>query len=91
MKKLLVLMCLSVVLMVVFFYYVVVVDFLEIEKFGILKVVMEDDYVLFNFMNNGQVDGFNKDMFEELCKYVKFYVDQSILLWIGLLVVVFIG
>ena len=38
-----------------------------------------------NFMNNGQADGFNKDMLDELRKYAKFNVDQSILPWTGLL------
>ncbi|MCS5880462.1 transporter substrate-binding domain-containing protein [Klebsiella variicola subsp. variicola] len=42
-------------------------------------------------MNNGQADGFNKDMLEELRKYAKFHVDQSILPWTGLLAAVSTG
>ncbi len=63
----------------------------EIEKSGTLKVATEDDYAPFNFMNNGQADGFNKDMLEELRKYAKFHVDQSILPWTGLLAAVSTG
>ncbi len=36
-------------------------------------------------------DGFNKDMLEELRKYAKFHVDQSILPWTGLLAAVSTG
>ncbi|MBN0364855.1 transporter substrate-binding domain-containing protein, partial [Pseudomonas aeruginosa] len=66
-------------------------DLPEIEKSGTLKVATEDDYAPFNFMNNGQADGFNKDMLEELRKYAKFHVDQSILPWTGLLAAVSTG
>ncbi|MBN0466403.1 transporter substrate-binding domain-containing protein, partial [Pseudomonas aeruginosa] len=38
-----------------------------------------------------QADGFNKDMLEELRKYAKFHVDQSILPWTGLLAAVSTG
>jgi polar amino acid transport system substrate-binding protein len=61
------------------------------KKSGTLKVATEDDYAPFNFMNNGQADGFNKDMLEELRKYAKFHVDQSILPWTGLLAAVSTG
>lgn len=61
------------------------------RKSGTLKVATEDDYAPFNFMNNGQADGFNKDMLEELRKYAKFHVDQSILPWTGLLAAVSTG
>ncbi len=79
MKKSLASMCLSAVLTVAFSYHAVAADLPEIEKSGTLKVATEDDYAPFNFMNNGQADGFNKDMLEELRKYAKFHVDQSIL------------
>ncbi len=57
-------MCLSAVLTVAFSYHAVAADLPEIEKSGTLKVATEDDYAPFNFMNNGQADGFNKDMLE---------------------------
>ncbi len=77
MKKSLASMCLSAVLTVAFSYHAVAADLPEIEKSGTLKVATEDDYAPFNFMNNGQADGFNKDMLEELRKYAKFHVDQG--------------
>ncbi|EKF80008.1 Glutamine ABC transport system periplasmic binding component [Klebsiella pneumoniae subsp. pneumoniae KpQ3] len=91
MKKSLASMCLSAVLTVAFSYHAVAADLPEIEKSGTLKVATEDDYAPFNFMNNGQADGFNKDMLEELRKYAKFHVDQSILPWTGLLAAVSTG
>ncbi|EMH4161775.1 transporter substrate-binding domain-containing protein [Pluralibacter gergoviae] len=66
-------------------------DLPVIEKAGTLKVATEDDYAPFNFINNGQADGFNKDMLEALRKYAKFHVDQSILPWTGLLAAVSTG
>lgn len=74
-----------------FSYHAVAADLPEIEKSGTLKVATEDDYAPFNFMNNGCADGFNKDMLEELRKYAKFHVDQSILPWTGLLAAVSTG
>ena len=59
MKKSLASMCLSAVLTVAFSYHAVAADLPEIEKSGTLKVATEDDYAPFNFMNNGQADGFN--------------------------------
>ena len=91
MKKSLASICLSAVLTVAFSYHAVAADLPEIEKSGTLKVATEDDYAPFNFMNNGQADGFNKDMLEELRKYAKFHVDQSILPWTGLLAAVSTG
>lgn len=66
-------------------------DLPEIEKTGTLKVATEDDYAPFNFMNNGNADGFNKDMLAALREYAKFNVTQSILPWTGLLAAVSTG
>ncbi|KAA8999484.1 transporter substrate-binding domain-containing protein [Affinibrenneria salicis] len=66
-------------------------DLPQIEKSGTLKVATEDDYAPFNFITNGKADGFNKDMLEELRKYAKFKVEQSILPWTGLLASVSTG
>lgn len=74
-----------------FSYHAAAADLPAIEKAGTLKVATEDDYAPFNFMNNGQADGFNKDMLDELRKYAKFNVDQSILPWTGLLAAVSTG
>ncbi|MFQ0783795.1 hypothetical protein ACH7EI_29415, partial [Klebsiella pneumoniae] len=60
MKKSLASMCLSAVLTVAFSYHAVAADLPEIEKSGTLKVATEDDYAPFNFMNNGQADGFKE-------------------------------
>ncbi|WP_106476877.1 transporter substrate-binding domain-containing protein [Phytohalomonas tamaricis] len=60
-------------------------DLAEIEKRGYLSVATEDDYAPFNFMNNGQTDGFNKDMLDEMKKYAEFEIRQDILPWTGLL------
>ncbi|WP_245598996.1 transporter substrate-binding domain-containing protein [Halotalea alkalilenta] len=60
-------------------------DLDEIESRGYMSVATEDDYAPFNFMNNGQPDGFNKDMIDELKQYASFDVRQDILPWTGLL------
>ena len=66
-------------------------DLTQIESKGILKVATEDDYAPFNFITDGKADGFNKDMLDELKKYAKFNVEQSILPWTGLLASVSTG
>lgn len=68
-------------------------DLPEIEKRGVLKVVTEDNYAPFNFMNDGKPDGFHKDILIELKKYAKgkFKVQQNILPWTGLLAAVSSG
>lgn len=66
-------------------------DLAQINKSGVLKVATEDDYAPFNFITNGKADGFNKDMLDELKKYTKFNVEQSILPWTGLLASVSTG
>jgi len=72
-------------------HYAAARDLPEIEKSGTLKVATEDDYAPFNFMTDGKADGFNKDMLEELRKYTKLNIDQSILPWTGLLAAVSTG
>lgn len=83
--------CLGAIMAMAFSYHAAAADLPEIEKSGTLKVATEDDYAPFNFMNNGKADGFNKDMLDELRKYAKFNVDQSILPWTGLLAAVSTG
>ncbi|VDR29069.1 Glutamine-binding periplasmic protein precursor [Raoultella terrigena] len=91
MKKSLGSVCLGAVMAMAFSWHAAAADLPAIEKSGTLKVATEDDYAPFNFMNNGQADGFNKDMLDELRKYAKFNVDQSILPWTGLLAAVSTG
>ena len=71
--------CLGAIMAMAFSYHAAAADLPEIEKSGTLKVATEDDY------------GFNKDMLDELRKYAKFNVDQSILPWTGLLAAVSTG
>ena len=67
-------------------------DLKEIEARGTLKVATEDDYAPFNFITDGQPDGFHKDILAELKSYAtKFKIDQSILPWTGLLASVSAG
>ena len=67
-------------------------DLKEIEARGALKVATEDDYAPFNFITDGQPDGFHKDILAELKSYAtKFKIDQSILPWTGLLASVSAG
>ena len=67
-------------------------DLKEIEARGTLKVATEDDYAPFNFITDGQPDGFHKDILAELKSYAtKFKIEQSILPWTGLLASVSAG
>ncbi|KEA53686.1 amino acid ABC transporter substrate-binding protein [Mangrovibacter sp. MFB070] len=91
MKSKLGILTLSAVLAMAFSWQVAARDLPEIEKAGALKVVTEDDYAPFNFIKDGKAEGFNKDMLDELRKYAKFHVDQSILPWTGLLASVSTG
>lgn len=78
-------------LSLVFSLHAVAADLPEIEKSGTLKVATEDDYAPFNFMRDGNTEGFNKDMLDALRDYVKFNINQSILPWTGLLAAVSTG
>ncbi|WP_312456679.1 transporter substrate-binding domain-containing protein [Pseudescherichia sp.] len=91
MKKLIGKYCLAALLAMAFSHHAAARDLPEIEKSGTFKVATEDDYAPFNFMTNGKTDGFNKDMLDELKKYAKFNIDQSILPWTGLLAAVSTG
>ncbi|WAH53722.1 transporter substrate-binding domain-containing protein [Pseudescherichia vulneris] len=91
MKKFIGKHCLAAILVMVFSHHAVARDLAEIEKSGTFKVATEDDYAPFNFMTDGKSDGFNKDMLDELKKYAKFKIDQSILPWTGLLAAVSTG
>lgn len=67
-------------------------DLAEIQTRGALKVATEDDYAPFNFITDGQPDGFHKDILAELKTYATgFKIDQSILPWTGLLASVSAG
>jgi polar amino acid transport system substrate-binding protein len=65
-------------------------DLPGIEKSGVFKIATEDDYAPFNFMTDGNPDGFHKDILAELKTYSdgKFKIQQSILPWTGLLAAV---
>ncbi|WP_312211365.1 transporter substrate-binding domain-containing protein [Pseudescherichia sp.] len=91
MKKFIGKYCLAAILVMAFSHHAVARDLPEIEKSGTFKVATEDDYAPFNFMTDGKSDGFNKDMLDELKKYAKFNIDQSILPWTGLLAAVSTG
>lgn len=91
MKKVIGKYCLAAFLVMAFSHPATARDLPEIEKSGTFKVATEDDYAPFNFMTDGKSDGFNKDMLDELKKYAKFNIDQSILPWTGLLAAVSTG
>ena len=91
MKKFIGKYCLAALLVMAFSHPATARDLPEIEKSGTFKVATEDDYAPFNFMTDGKTDGFNKDMLDELKKYAKFNIDQSILPWTGLLAAVSTG
>ncbi|WP_426217825.1 transporter substrate-binding domain-containing protein [Pseudomonas sp. DWRC2-2] len=57
----------------------------EIETRGALNVATEDSYYPFEFIKDGQSDGFHKDVLVELRKYAQFKVNQDIMPWTGLL------
>jgi len=65
-------------------------DLQGIEESGVFKIATEDDYAPFNFMTDGNPDGFHKDILVELKNYShgKFSIQQSILPWTGLLAAV---
>ncbi|BAP43705.1 periplasmic component of amino acid ABC-type transporter/signal transduction system [Pseudomonas sp. StFLB209] len=57
----------------------------EVEARGVLNVATEDNYYPFEFIKDGESDGFHKDVIVELRKYAKFQVKQDIMPWTGLL------
>jgi len=61
----------------------------EIKQRGVLRVVTEDDYYPFEFVTNGQPDGFHKDVVEALRRWAApLEVEQHMLPWTGLLAAV---
>jgi polar amino acid transport system substrate-binding protein len=58
---------------------------------GTLSVVTEDAFPPFEFITNGQPDGFHKDVIDELRAYAEFEVTQEQLPWTGLLAAVSAG
>lgn len=63
----------------------------EIKARGVLKVVTEDAFPPFEFITNGEPDGFHKDVIDELRVYAPFEVTQEQLPWTGLLAAVSAG
>lgn len=57
----------------------------EIKSRGTLNVATEDSYYPFEFIKDGESDGFHKDVIAELRKYAQFKVNQDIMPWTGLL------
>lgn len=57
----------------------------EIKNRGTLNVATEDSYYPFEFIKDGESDGFHKDVIAELRKYAQFKVNQDIMPWTGLL------
>lgn len=63
-------------------------DMKEIKAKGAMTVATEDDYAPFNFIVDGQPEGFHKELLEDLQAFAKkqgFEVKQEILPWTGLL------
>lgn len=56
-----------------------------IESRGMLNVATEDSYYPFEFIKDGESDGFHKDVIAELRNYAPFKVKQDIMPWTGLL------
>ncbi|MCK1790271.1 transporter substrate-binding domain-containing protein [Pseudomonas violetae] len=57
----------------------------EVKAKGVLNIATEDSYYPFEFIKDGESDGFHKDVIAELRKYAKFQVKQDIMPWTGLL------
>lgn len=63
-------------------------DMADIKAKGVMTVATEDDYAPFNFIVDGQPEGFHKELLEDLQAFAKkqgFEVKQEILPWTGLL------
>lgn len=63
-------------------------DMSDIKGRGYLTVATEDDYAPFNYIVDGQPEGFHKELLEDLKAYASaegFEVRQEILPWTGLL------
>ena len=63
----------------------------EIKERGVLHVVTEDAFPPYEFITDGQPDGFHKDILDELRAYAPFDVTQEQLPWTGLLAAVSAG
>lgn len=63
----------------------------DIVARGTLSAVTEDAFPPFEFITNGQPDGFHKDIIDELRAYADFEVTQEQLPWTGLLAAVSAG
>ncbi len=69
-------------------------DMAEIKTQGYMTVATEDDYAPFNFIVDGQPEGFHKELLEDLKAYAEaesIEVRQEILPWTGLLASVSAG
>lgn len=63
-------------------------DMADIKSKGVMTVATEDDYAPFNFIVDGQPEGFHKELLEDLKAYAEkegITVQQEILPWTGLL------
>lgn len=63
-------------------------DMSDIKAKGVMTVATEDDYAPFNYIVDGQPEGFHKELLEDLQAFAKkqgFEVKQEILPWTGLL------
>ena len=63
----------------------------KVKEAGTLSAVTEDAFPPFEFITNGQPDGFHKDVIDELRAYADFEVTQEQLPWTGLLAAVSAG
>jgi len=63
----------------------------EIKKRGVMNIASEDDYYPFEFIKDGQPEGFHKDVIDELRKYASFKIERDVLPWTGLLAAVTTG
>lgn len=59
--------------------------FEAIKTKGFISVATEDNYYPFEFIKDGEPEGFHKDVIAELRKYAPFKVNQEIIPWTGLL------
>ncbi|KQT87549.1 transporter substrate-binding domain-containing protein [Aurantimonas sp. Leaf443] len=63
-------------------------DMADIKARGVMTVATEDDYAPFNYIVDGQPEGFHKELLDDLQAFAKtqgFEVKQEILPWTGLL------
>ncbi|TED75878.1 transporter substrate-binding domain-containing protein [Pseudomonas aeruginosa] len=57
----------------------------QVKARGVINVATEDNYYPFEFIKDGNPEGFHKDILAELRTYAPFKVNQEIIPWTGLL------